>query len=113
MRHARCRPFAFLLTILLSMLAPVHAAIRVADDAYTEHDYRKAVLAFNRRTLHEAYEKSGRKSEKWDAAALKLFDGFAIRFTNAKADWPYALPGQPSTAQLKAVAQEARWLASR
>lgn len=94
-----------LILIVLSAFAP--AAIPVADDAYTEHDYRKAVLAFNRRNLHDVYEKSGKKSAKWDAAVAKFFDAMAVLFSSRGADPVYALPGQVSQEELKALGQAA------
>ena len=92
---------AFAFALLVNIAA--RAAIPVADDAYTEHDYRKALLAFNRRTLVDVYEKSGKKDPKWDGAAKAFLEGVAIRASNAAAEPLYRLSGEPPYAKLKAL----------
>ena len=100
MPHAhRAAATAFALVVLIATTA--HAAITVADNAYTEHDYRKALLAFNRRTLVEAYEKWGRKDPKWDEPAKAFLEGWAIRMSNGGAEAMYRLPGEPPYAKLR------------
>ncbi|MEA2709813.1 MAG: hypothetical protein QOF78_2414 [Phycisphaerales bacterium] len=103
MRHAH--RLGFVLAILFSVVS--RAAIPVAADAYTDHDYGKAMLAFNRRALHDVYAKSGKKNPKWDALVLKLFDGMAIRHANFRAEQVYRLPDEPPPPELMARAQAA------
>src|SRR5947207_5342737 len=68
-----------------------------ADNSFTEHDYRKALLEYNRRTLAEAYKQVGQRDPKWDAAAIKFLDAMALHFTNSDASPIYQLKGGLST----------------
>jgi hypothetical protein len=53
---------------------------------YTEHDYRRALLAHNRRTMGGEYNEIGSRGA-WDAEAVKLLDAMAVHFTYGPT-WP-------------------------
>lgn len=98
---------AFAIVCALSAVAV--AEIPGAGDrkAFIEQDYRRAMLAFNRRTLSEAYQASGKKDPKWDAAAVTFLDAMAVRFANAGAEDWYKLPGEKPSAELSELARAA------
>src|SRR3954453_739597 len=68
---------------------PCRAEIAAAanKDAFTEHDYRRQLLEYNRRTSVDAYEAVGKKDPKWDNAATALLDGVARGMSDADAGW--------------------------
>ncbi len=67
---------------------------------HTEHDYRRALLAFNRRTLVDAYRASGHRDKRWDANAIAFLEAMAMYFTYAGVDRHYAQPNTPTMEQL-------------
>src|SRR5690242_14071973 len=79
-----------------------------ADNSFTEHDYRKALLEYNRRTLGEAYKQIGQRDAKWDNAAIKFLDGMALHLSNNGASPLYRIKGQLSDDQLLSLGKEAR-----
>jgi tetratricopeptide (TPR) repeat protein len=92
---------------LASLFAPVRAAGAIAGaenpKAYTQHDYYRTMLDFNRRTLAGAYQTLGKRDPKWDAAALKLLDAMAIRFTYGPAESIYRTVELPTGEQIEAM----------
>ena len=57
-----------------------------AAAAYTEHDYRKSLLAHNRRTMAGEYDEVGIRGA-WDAEAVKFLDAMVVHFTYGPT-WP-------------------------
>ena len=54
--------------LLATFCCGVYAAIPNSDnpDAYTEKQYRQDLLAYNKRTMSEAYLQVGDRDPKWD-----------------------------------------------
>jgi hypothetical protein len=80
------------MTLVLAAPSPeAPAAIPGADDpkAYTEHDYRRRRLDFNRRTLGGAYDRVGKHDPAWDETAVKFLDAMAAYFAYAKSPAVY------------------------
>jgi hypothetical protein len=100
------------LALLLALASPRHAcaAIPGADDpnAYTEHDYRRALLAFHRRSLGEAYRDVGRRDAKWDAQAEGFLDAAALALANREASLIYTLADAPTAEAALKLGQAAR-----
>ena len=94
---------AGILLITLTSAANVRAAAKTAPATtapaatgpagFTRHDYLKAVLEFNRRTLSDAYKRAGKHDPKWDEPAAEFFDKMALRMALGGADYFYTLPG--------------------
>jgi hypothetical protein len=64
------------------------------------HDVYRARLDFNRRTLAGAYKAVGHQDPRWDDAANKLLDAFALYFTYDAANVVYQPPDVPTRADL-------------
>ncbi|HEX8522624.1 MAG TPA: hypothetical protein VF669_10240 [Tepidisphaeraceae bacterium] len=77
-----------------------------AADVYTEHDYRKAMLEFNLRTMVQAYKEVGKHDPRWDDDAIKLLDGMARYFTYDNAERWYA-GESPKLKDLESAAKKA------
>ena len=106
--------------LLLLLIAPsvacifafattAHAAIPGAENkkAFTEHDYVKAALAYQQRTLSQAYKDNGKKDPKWDTASIKFLDAIAPRFANAEvSEWAW-LPNTPTVPDVLKLADAA------
>ncbi|MGE5608523.1 MAG: hypothetical protein ACM359_04670 [Bacillota bacterium] len=93
------------LLALLLVARHLPAAIPGADNpkVFTFHDFLKAILDFNRRTLIEPYKAIGSRNEKWDSATLDFLDKMTVRFTYNKADplyWPANYPTREETMAL-------------
>lgn len=54
-------------------------------DAYTEKQFRQEFLAYNQRTMSEAYERIGERDPKWDDLVTEYLDGQAAQFANHNA----------------------------
>lgn len=78
------RRLFFGLTILLLLAAGSGGASRTAEPTKrsptTGHDEYAAALAFNRQTLVTAYQQTGRRNAKWDAAAVQFLEVAARHF---------------------------------
>src|SRR5688500_14578458 len=98
-------------TIVAMLLAsvPCQADLPGAKDqnAYTLHDYAKEMLAFHRHTMEEAYNKVGKRDERWDAAVLKFLDALAQNFTYHTLLQIYQPREYPSHEQCLALARAA------
>ena len=71
---SRFRPIVVVVALALPMgvaAVAARAAIPGADDpkAFTDHDYRRQRLDFNRRTLAGAYDRVGKHDPAWDERA--------------------------------------------
>jgi len=66
------RACAIVILVLVFTSIASAAQLKMEPGAATEHDYRKALLDFNRRTLIDAYKTIGRKDPKWDEPAVQL-----------------------------------------
>jgi len=65
-------------------------------DAYTEKQYRRDLLEYNKRTLSEAYKQVGERDPKWDALMIEYLDAQAVVFTNGNALDNDRVPGEAS-----------------
>src|SRR5438552_1408112 len=74
------------LAVLTLASASAAEAPTTAPADFTEHEYRRAMFDFNRRTLVDAYKTIGHRDAKWDEPAIKLLEGIAVYFTNAYID---------------------------
>src|SRR5205823_3045550 len=92
---------ALLALAVLCAVSVSPAAIPNDPKATTEHDYRRALLAFTRRTLVDVYKTSGKKNAKWDEPAIEFLDGMCLRIANADAFPRYRLPGEASVQELR------------
>jgi hypothetical protein len=83
-------------------VTPAIGVIPGADDpkGLTQHDFVKAKLERNLRTMVEAYKQVGRRDPKWDESAIKFLDGMAKYFANANEDRIYQLPDVPRDVDL-------------
>jgi tetratricopeptide (TPR) repeat protein len=79
------------LTLLALLFAggPVFAAIPAGPDAPLWQDFLPQRLAFNRRTIVEAYKAVGTKDERWDAPAIELLEG-GVKLMSEAPDTPPA-----------------------
>ena len=111
MTCSRRRPIVLAMLLLSAVLtpAPARAAIQGADDpkAYTEHDYRRARLDFNRRTLGGAYDRVGKHDPAWDEKAKAFLDGMAVYFAYANSEPCYWDVPRPTGEQLLALGKAA------
>lgn len=91
-------PVAITTAVLLSFVCLAEAAIPGADDpkVYTNREYRKAQLAYNRKTLTDAYAIAGDHDDAWDDLVGSFLEGRAIAMTNAGAGMFDELPPGPS-----------------
>src|SRR5688500_16315525 len=69
------------------------AATTMTSGDFTEHDYRRTLHQFNRRTSVDAYDTAGRRDPKWDDEAKAFLEAMALSFSNAGAGEVYQLPG--------------------
>src|SRR5688572_24972832 len=60
---------------------PAEPKAKAKPPRRTGHDEYAATLAFNRRTLVEAYEQAGRRDPKWDEPAKAFLESMARHFT--------------------------------
>jgi hypothetical protein len=106
---SRRRQFFVALVFIVLAGAPVRGKITGSDDpkAFTEHDLVKAELAFNQRTMSEAYKQAGKRDPKWDGAAIEFLDAMAVSLTNYDRNEMYRLKEQKTTEQLKKLAAAA------
>ncbi len=102
--------FVALLVIPLILRVPAHGAIPGADDpkAFTEHDYRRALLEFNTRTLSESYRQVGSRDPKWDAQVIAFLDATAKVFAYGDAAPQYNVLPDDATAELEKLGKAAR-----
>lgn len=116
MCHA-CRRVVTAITVLvlvaLAYVAPAGRALaeipRGNDPAaYTEHEFRRALLAFHQRTLAGAYREVGKRDPRWDGHAEALLDAMAVYFTYGGADARYRAQKSPTRDQALRLAQTAR-----
>jgi hypothetical protein len=91
----RVRSFAFVIVVLLA--ARVALADIPSPTSLHRARLRKAMLAFNRRALHDVYAARGHKNEKWDKLVTPFLDGMALYFANFRAEPIYRLGGMPAT----------------
>jgi hypothetical protein len=81
-------------------VAPSTTPATTLPAGHTEHDYRKALLEFNRRTLVDAYRAVGHRDKRWDANAIIFLEAMALYFSYSGADRHYAVPAAPTIDQL-------------
>ncbi len=80
-------------------------------EPFTHHDYLKARLEFNRRTMSEPYKQVGKHDPKWDADADAFLDRMALRLSLGQSgDYIYTLPGAETvtTEQMLALGERVR-----
>lgn len=73
-----------------SKLMPANAATPLpVTSKHTDQEYRKNLLALNRRTIIDAYQEFGHRSPAWDEQVSELLDEFLITTTDPpeKPDW--------------------------
>lgn len=96
---------------LVLLLCPISAATGAAPAtrpaAITQHDYFRATLRFNQRTLREAYDQVGRRDPKWDAPARAFLDAMALYFTGGGVHPRYARPRRPTLTEARNLGQAA------
>lgn len=87
----------------------VKGEIPGADDpkAFTEHQYREAFEAFNRRTLVEAYKQVGHRDPKWDQPAIALLDQMSHSFAQAGASLQYRTDPALNVSEMQSSGQKA------
>lgn len=78
--------FTWAATLATILCAPAPMALAVIPGAdnlkgFTRHDYCKAALDFNRRTLGEAYDKVGRRDDRWNKQAKAFLESVAVYFS--------------------------------
>ncbi len=102
--------FTVPLLLILTLTCASRAAIPGAEDpkAYTEHDYLRAKLAFNRRTSVDAYNVIGKRNPKWDEQAAALLDGWSRHLTYGQAHAMYRLDQGIKPEAFHALAKAAR-----
>src|SRR5689334_18038258 len=93
------------LAISLLLSSALFSAIPSTQGTTTERDYRAALYALNKRTLADAYREVGTKNSKWDAAAIELLDGIAIRVSNSGAASDARVADEPDTEKLLSLAK--------
>jgi hypothetical protein len=76
--------------------------------AYTEHDYRRAALEYNRRTTVEMYKSIGSRNPKWDSAAIAFLDAVAHHFTNSSAEPRYKIEPNSGLEEMDRLGRAAR-----
>ena len=96
--------------VMLAFVTFAGAAIPGANDpkAYTEHDYRRAVLEYNRRTMGEAYIAVGKRDPKWEAQAVAFLDALAETFSYLPAAPQYRRTADDGLAVLETLGKRAR-----
>ena len=66
------------------------APVVINVNSHTEAVFKSKVLAFNRRTLIDAYQNVGEHNRKWDQAALRYLEDVAQHFTSPRTTAPAA-----------------------
>jgi hypothetical protein len=101
---SRLAPRPLIACVLLILVLPA------ADDpkAYSQHDFLRGLLDFNKRTCADAYRAVGAKDSRWDEPALKFLDAMAAHFTYTSAARPYRQGiDVPTAQQCRALGQAA------
>jgi hypothetical protein len=103
--------------ILVLWIAAFAGRAAIADIApqvvkdYTQQDFYRELLAFNREQMVVGYQSGGRKNPAWDAAATHTMDLLALFSTQNSTEQVSALPMYPDarieTPELSAAAQKA------
>lgn len=107
----RERLIPLIAAIALGLIPTIASAdIPNADDpkSFTNHDFLKATLEYNRRTMVEAYKQVGKRDPKWDADAIAVLEGIAWRFTNSRENETYHMTDEPDPKKLLAQAEVAQ-----
>src|SRR5688572_3420422 len=87
-------------TVARETVAVSTARATTLPAGHTEHDYRKALLEFNRRTLGDAYRAVGHRDKRWDANALVFLERMAVYFSYSGASRHYLPPDAPTIDEL-------------
>ncbi len=102
--------YTLVLSLMFALPYVSRAAIPGADNpkAYTEHDYRRTVLEFNRRTMSRMYNQVGKRSPKWDKQAVEFLDRLAEVFTYSPAAGQYRRTPDDAMASLEKLGKAAQ-----
>src|SRR5437762_6435723 len=99
----RYRPRLSVASLLLTILPiGVHARADLPNDAnaYTQREFLRDSLEFNRKTFVDAYKSVGRKNPAWNSYAVAYLDRICVYFTYVPAWAPLQPADMPTPEQL-------------